>query len=408
MKGGIVIFAAGNDGISGPGVPGAYEKVVAVASLVDGRRSPGPTTVRGSISRLWAAMALPATNDFAFSAPRRTAVTVTSAGTLDGRATGFGHCGLGCRRIRCAKTGVHQREIAGNTRGFGPTETINPEYAGMLGNGLVDAEYVLFYDTRPDPVDERTIAVSGYRTHAEHVVACSAMLSGASSSSFDVYIDTRTFSAAMYGHSPATAVRHTFASDASLSVKLLPAESRGWNRGKVIAWQSSPKSVGRSTSRPAVISVRTGENTRPRQPLPFRTSFCKVTTKRAGASIFNFIFADADASGRSAFSYFRFAFRGKGRGVPRTGFGAARTALRRGLHDTDRNGKDLDGAAATSEFQVIVDGTGVAMELFPQSMPRCTQRTHSGRRGRFFHSVPQCGGAAGARYAGFDPRQRQR
>lgn len=27
--------------------------------------------------------------------------------------------------------------------------------------------------------------------------------------------------------------------------------------------------------------------------------------------------------------------------------------------------RDLDGAAATSEFQVIVDGTGVAMELFP-------------------------------------------
>lgn len=39
----------------------------------------------------------------------------------------------------------------GNTVGSGRkqfTETINPEYAGMLGNGLVDAEYVLFYDTR--------------------------------------------------------------------------------------------------------------------------------------------------------------------------------------------------------------------------------------------------------------------
>ena len=96
------------------------------------------------------------------------------------------------------------------------TETINPEYAGMLGNGLVDAEYVLFYDTRPDPVDERTIAVSGYRTHVKLSWRVPRCYLERPVSSFDVYIDTRTFSAATVDDIPATAVRHTFASDAGL------------------------------------------------------------------------------------------------------------------------------------------------------------------------------------------------
>ena len=69
------------------------------------------------------------------------------------------------------------------------TETINPEYAGMLGNGLVDAEYVLFHDTRPDPIDERTIAVSGYRTHAELSWRVPRCYLERPVSSFDVYID---------------------------------------------------------------------------------------------------------------------------------------------------------------------------------------------------------------------------
>ncbi len=100
--------------------------------------------------------------------------------------------------------------------------------------------------------------------------------------------------------------------------------------------------VGRSPSgvpaRPAVISVRTGENTPPEATASIRTSFCKSDDK-AGRSIdLQLYFADADAPGdRLSFS-FRLP-RKKGRGVPRTEFGTARTALRRGPHDADRNGK---------------------------------------------------------------------
>lgn len=109
MKGGIVIFAAGNDGISDPVFPGAYEKVVAVASLgIDGRK------VAGSNYGSWidlAALGGHATGDERF----RVFSTTTnggygySAGTSMAAPPGFGHCGPGCRRIRRARTGVHQR-----------------------------------------------------------------------------------------------------------------------------------------------------------------------------------------------------------------------------------------------------------------------------------------------------------
>ena len=292
MKGGIVIFAAGNDGISDPVFPGAYEKVVAVASLgIDGRK------VAGSNYGSWidlAALGGHATGDERF----RVFSTTTnggygySAGTSMAAPQVSGIAALAVAAFGVQRPGFTSEKLREILVGSGRkqfTETINPEYAGMLGNGLVDAEYVLFHDTRPDPIDERTIAVSGYRTHAELSWRVPRCYLERPVSSFDVYIDTRTFSAATVDDIPATAVRHTFASDASLGETFACRIERGWNRGKFIAWQSSAEV--RRAFRPARPSSPFGPEKipRPRQPLPFRTSFCKVTTKRAGASIFNFI-----------------------------------------------------------------------------------------------------------------------
>lgn len=118
MKGGIVIFAAGNDGISDPVFPGAYEKVVAVASLgIDGRK------VAGSNYGPWidlAALGGHATGDERF----RVFSTTTnggygySAGTSMAAPQVSGYCGPRRRRIRHAGAGVHRRKTAGNTRGF--------------------------------------------------------------------------------------------------------------------------------------------------------------------------------------------------------------------------------------------------------------------------------------------------
>lgn len=233
----------------------------------------------------------------------------------------------------------------------------------MLGNGLVDAEYVLFYDTRPDPVDERTIAVSGYRTHAELSWRVPRCYLERPVSSFDVYIDTRTFSAATVDDIPATTVRHTFASDASLG-ETFACRIEGLEPRQIYCLAI----VGRSPSafRPARPSSPFGPEKipRPRQPLPFRTSFCKVTTKRAGASIFNFILPMPMLRG-DRLSYFVSPSAEK---VVECRVQDSELLVRpcaAGRTTLTVTARDLDGVAATSEFQVIVDGTGVAMELFP-------------------------------------------
>ena len=242
------------------------------------------------------------------------------------------------------------------------TETINPEYAGMLGNGLVDAEYVLFHDTRPDPIDERTIAVSGYRTHVKLSWRVPRCYLERPVSSFDVYIDTRTFSAATVDI-PATAVRHTFASDAGLG-ETFACRIEGLEPRQIYCLAIVGRSPSGVPSRPAVISVRTGENTPPEATASIPNLFLQSDDK-AGRSIdLQLYFADADAPG-DRLSYFVSPSAEK---VVECRVQNSELLVRpcaAGCTTLTVTARDLDGAAATSEFQVIVDGTGVAMELFP-------------------------------------------
>ena len=366
MKGGIVIFAAGNDGISDPVFPGAYEKVVAVASLgIDGRK------VAGSNYGPWidlAALGGHATGDERF----RVFSTTTnggygySAGTSMAAPQVSGIAALAVAAFGVQGPGFTSEKLREMLVGSGRkqfTETINPEYAGMLGNGLVDAEYVLFYDTRPDPVDERTIAVSGYRTHAELSWRVPRCYLERPVSSFDVYIDTRTFSAATVDDIPATAVRHTFASDAGLG-ETFACRIEGLEPRQIYCLAIVGRSPSGVPSRPAVISVRTGENTPPEATAPIPNLFLQSDDK-AGRSIdLQLYFTDADAPG-DRLSYFVSPSAEK---VVECRVQDSELLVRpcaAGRTTLTVTARDLDGAAATSEFQVIVDGTGVAMELFP-------------------------------------------
>ena len=290
MKGGIVIFAAGNDGISDPVFPGAYEKVVAVASLgIDGRK------VAGSNYGPWidlAALGGHVTGDERF----RVFSTTTnggygySAGTSMAAPQVSGIAALAVAAFGVQRPGFTSEKLREILVGSGRkqfTETINPEYAGMLGNGLVDAEYVLFYDTRIRSTNVRL----RFRDTAP-MRNCRGVFRDAI---WSVRSHHSTFTSTPGHFRPLRSTTFLLRPSDTLllpmrvSVKLLPAESRGWNRGKFIAWQSSAEV--RRAFRPARPSSPFGPEKipRPRQPLPFRTSFCKVTTKRAGASIFNFI-----------------------------------------------------------------------------------------------------------------------
>ena len=257
MKGGIVIFAAGNDGISDPVFPGAYEKVVAVASLgIDGRK------VAGSNYGPWidlAALGGHATGDERF----RVFSTTTnggygySAGTSMAAPQVSGIAALAVAAFGVQRPGFTSEKLREILVGSGRkqfTETINPEEPKV-----------------PDP----------------------------------------------------------------------PVPSR-----------------------PAVISVRTGENTPPEATASIPNLFLQSDDK-AGRSIdLQLYFADADAPG-DRLSYFVSPSAEK---VVECRVQNSELLVRpcaAGCTTLTVTARDLDGAAATSEFQVIVDGTGVAMELFP-------------------------------------------
>lgn len=243
------------------------------------------------------------------------------------------------------------------------TETINPEYAGMLGNGLVDAEYVLFYDTRPDPVDERTIAVSGYRTHAELSWRVPRCYLERPVSSFDVYIDTQAFTATTVDDIPATAIRHTFVSTVGVG-ETFTCRIEELEPQEVYYLAIVGRSPSGVASRPVIIFVRTGENTPPEATTTI-PNFYLQSGDPAGRSIdLSKYFTDADAPG-DRLSFF---VSPSAEGVVECRIQDSELLIRpraAGRTTLTVTAKDLDGATATSEFQVIIDGTGAAMELFP-------------------------------------------
>ncbi len=366
MKGGIVIFAAGNDGISDPVFPGAYEKVVAVASLgIDGRK------VAGSNYGSWidlAALGGHATGDERF----RVFSTTTnggygySAGTSMAAPQVSGIAALAVAAFGVQRPGFTSEKLREMLVGSGRkqfTETINPEYAGMLGNGLVDAEYVLFYDTRPNPVDERTIAVSGYRTHAELSWRVPRCYLERPVSSFDVYIDTQAFTATTVDDIPATAVRYTFVSTVGVG-ETFTCRIEELEPQEVYYLAIVGRSPSGVASRPVIIFVWTGENTPPEATTTI-PNFYLQSGDPAGKSIdLSKYFTDADAPD-DRLSFF---VSSSAEGVVECRIQDSELLIRpraAGRTTLTVTAKDLDGATATSEFQVIIDGTGAAMELFP-------------------------------------------
>ncbi|HEY4651958.1 MAG TPA: S8 family serine peptidase, partial [Pontibacter sp.] len=160
MRGGIVIFAAGNDNADGKWWPGYYEKTLAVSSL-------GPDNKRAYYSNFgsWVDIAAPG-GDVTYGQDHGVLSTLPNNkyGYMQGTSMACPHVsGIAALVIS---------QLGGS--GFTPTQLrtqlvtavhnidgINPDYAGKLGTGLVDARLALNKNEGIAPAAITNLQVTG-------------------------------------------------------------------------------------------------------------------------------------------------------------------------------------------------------------------------------------------------------
>ncbi len=213
MGGGIVVFAAGNNNVSTPQFPAAYPPCIAVGAIgIDGKKA--------SFSNYgdWVDIVAPGvdiyttlydeqTGDHIYGYTSGTSIAcpiVSGVAALAVSALGTGNKRLTAERLR--------RLIIDSGRKK-DIEYLNPDYVGMMGSGLIDAEYIVFSNAVPESVkdvktasssDQLTLTFAVPRAYGEQAVR-----------SFDVYVSDEEFSAETVEAIPATAAKYTFTNSRS-------------------------------------------------------------------------------------------------------------------------------------------------------------------------------------------------
>lgn len=158
MAGGVVIFAAGNSGVDTPQYPAAYGPVIAVASL-DADFSRASTSNYGD----WVDISA-----FGGSPGIYTAGTGGAYGYVTGTSVAAPEIsGLAALAVSWRGgegfTNEDLLELLLGSGRLGDVEKSNPGYGGLLGSGVPDAEYVMFYGMEPSPVIDAS--AYGHRYH---------------------------------------------------------------------------------------------------------------------------------------------------------------------------------------------------------------------------------------------------
>lgn len=166
MKGGVVIFAAGNEGTDVPQFPAAYEPVIAVGSLRPDYKKV-PSSNYGDWVDVFAlggegggaeAYDAPFTTDVdggyifasgtSMACPQVSGVAALAASYYSKQGPGF--------------TGEQLRELLVNSGRLEEVLKYNPDFKTTdFGTGLVDAEYVVFCKAKPDSPTDLTAVLEG-------------------------------------------------------------------------------------------------------------------------------------------------------------------------------------------------------------------------------------------------------
>lgn len=196
MKGGVVIFAAGNEGTDIPQFPAAYEPVIAVGSLRPDFRKV-PSSCYGSWVDIFA-LGGESTGEDGCDSPYTTDM-------------GGGYCFASGTSMACPQvsgiaalavsyyskqgpgfTAERLRELLVNAGRLDEVMQYNPEYqAGDFGSGLIDAEYVVFCDAKPDTPEDLTAAIADGALDLSWLVSGDHL--GRAVRDYNVYVSTEPF-----------------------------------------------------------------------------------------------------------------------------------------------------------------------------------------------------------------------
>lgn len=382
MKGGVVIFAAGNDGLSTPQYPAAYPPVLAVASL-------GADLRKAASSNYGEWIDLAALGGDSYGGDERYGIYSTipdgrygfAAGTSMACPQVAGLAALAVARFGGPGfTNEMLEELLLESGRRQEVEAVNPEYAGKLGNGLVDAEYLFYRDAAPDPVSEASAEgrcgglTLGWKIPADYL--------GRAVTAYTVWLSDKPFIASTVGEIPDDAREY------AVEITDRSVGERGSFQVDGLAAQTAYQVAIVSRSRygtpstPLLFTASTTENTPPVLGDPMPDLFLAGTTSDGVGIDLTSRFSDPDAP-NDALSYF-VAFPA-GSVVDGRIDGSVLQLFPRTVGTSTLRviARDRYGASVAASLRVMVDGTGAAAELFPNPCSEQLNIRIPGATGRF-------------------------
>lgn len=364
MKGGVVIFAAGNDNTSTPKFPAAYEPVVAVASLgADWKKANdsnyGPWIDVAALGgdgtdgdeRLTVYSTVPE-GRYGFAAGTSMACPQVS-GLAALAVAKYGGPGFTAERLKELLIGSGRRQ---------ETDHHNPDYIGQLGSGLVDAEYLFFRDEAPDPVAAAAATVRPGKVELTWTVPADYLERPVPQ--FDIYLADAPFAAATVREIPATAVKYTVENPSAPVGGIM---HRTFDDVPIDVVQAAIVSVSRygTPSAPCLCGTNATDNLPPEITAPLPATYLRSSDKRGATLLLDDYFTDPDARASDRLEYF-VAFDTPGIVDCRVEQSCLHVLpLKTGQTTLTVIARDAHGATAGSPLQVTVDGSGAALELFP-------------------------------------------
>ena len=364
MKGGVVIFAAGNDGIQTPQYPAAYPPVLAVASL-------GADLRKASSSNFGDWIDLAAPGGDLNGKDERYGIYSTIPGGHYGFASGTSMACpqvSGLAALAVAKYGgpgftneMLEELLIGSGRKQ-ETDLCNPECAGLLGAGLVDAEYLFFHDSEPEAVREASPMSGSTRLTLQWSVPADYL--GRAVPTFTVYVSEEPLTSSSVGAIPETAKRYTVENPGAEVGETLSYVADGL-KPKTKYWVAlvSVSRYGTPSSEAYVFTAETANNA-PEVCTPLPDLFLASSDKQGVTIDLASFFSDPDAPDDQLHFFVSFPSPGI---VDARSEGSVLRILPLAVGTTTLTviAQDNYGAAVTAPMRVMVDGTGATVQLFP-------------------------------------------